>query len=114
MRPYNGQFRFEAQIKNENIKLQSELVVQTASLKYNIQKVAFRYYNLLFNKKISLDFICIYTKLEEKPEFKSTIDRFISDKAYWFDLYKSKRDKINLLNESIKSYDGNAILAVNK
>lgn len=49
MRPYNGQFRFEAQIKNENIKLQSELVVQTASLKYNIQKVAFRFYNPIFN-----------------------------------------------------------------
>ncbi len=34
------------------------------------------------------------------------------DKPFWFDLYKSKKDKINILNEAIKSNDGNAILSV--
>ncbi len=33
------------------------------------------------------------------------------DKPFWFDLYKSKKDKINILNEAIKSNDGNAILS---
>jgi hypothetical protein len=34
------------------------------------------------------------------------------DKSFWFDLFKSKKEKINILNEAIKSNDGNAILSV--
>ena len=33
-------------------------------------------------------------------------------KPYWFDLYKNKTQKQKLLDEAIRSSDGNAILAV--
>ena len=33
-------------------------------------------------------------------------------KPYWFDLYKTKKEKLKLLNEAISTHDGNTILAV--
>ncbi|CAF0707334.1 unnamed protein product [Brachionus calyciflorus] len=50
-------------------------------------------------------------KYEDKPDCKEIINRILLDKPFWFDLYRNKRDKINLLNEAIVSSDGNAILA---
>jgi len=49
---------------------------------------------------------------EEAPEIQDTINRIITDKPYWFDLYKAKSQKLRLLDEAIHSHDGNAIIAV--
>lgn len=64
------------------------------------------------NSKLEAEIRLLSSKLDEKPDFKKTIDRILLDKTYWLDLYKSKRDKIRLLKEAIESNDGNAILAV--
>ena len=54
----------------------------------------------------------IASQFEEKLDFKATLDRILLDKTHWFDLYKQKKDKLALLNEAVRSQDGNAILAV--
>lgn len=74
-------------IMKENIELKTKLSQQNAALKVSV------------------------LKYEDKPDFKTTVDRILQDRPYWFDLYKNKKDKINLLAETVKSNDGNAILA---
>lgn len=64
------------------------------------------------NSKLETELKLITSKLEDKPDYLSTINRIILDKPFTLDLYKKKSDKIRLLKEAINSNDGNAILAV--
>ncbi|RNA18913.1 hypothetical protein BpHYR1_018888 [Brachionus plicatilis] len=103
--------RKESELKSSRILLNNIYHQNSDDQKSNIPSII---ENLNLKTKLSrtsTDLKLISEKYENKPEFKETIDRFLLNKPFWFDLYKNKRDKINLLNEAIKSSDGNAILA---
>ena len=47
-----------------------------------------------------------------KPKVEETIKRMITGQAYSLEPYKSKDEKLELLDRASKTYDGNAIIAV--